>query len=79
MRDRNSCAKIELTNNDLVKGEHIPHEQEYNTRHGLQAIPDEASPPTLPSAASACHSECHSEYRRHTESVRDAVFLNLSR
>ena len=36
-------------------------------------------PPTLPSAASTCHSECHSEYRRHTESVHDAVFLNLPR
>ena len=35
--------------------------------------------PTLPSAASACHSECHSEYRRHTESLHGAVFLNLPR
>lgn len=35
--------------------------------------------PTLPSAASACHSECHSKYRRHTESVHDVVFLNLPR
>ena len=35
--------------------------------------------PTPPSAASACHSECHSEYRRHTESLHGAVFLNPPR
>ena len=35
--------------------------------------------PTLPSAASACHSECRSEYRRHTEPLHGAVFLNLPR
>ena len=36
-------------------------------------------PPTLPSAASAYHSECHSEYRRHTGSLHGAVFLDLPR
>ena len=29
---------VELTS---PKGDHIPHEQEYNTRHGISSIPDE--------------------------------------
>ena len=29
---------VELTS---PKGDHIPHEQEYNTRHGISAIPNE--------------------------------------
>ena len=41
MRNMVSCVKVELPYNNLVKGDHIPHEQEYNTRHGLQAIPNE--------------------------------------
>ena len=36
-----SCVKVELPYNNFPKGDHIPHEQEYNTRHGLQAIPNE--------------------------------------
>ena len=40
MRNTVSHVKVELPHNNL-KGDHIPHEQEYNTRHGLQAIPDE--------------------------------------
>ena len=36
-----SCVKVELPHSNFLKGDHIPHEQEYNTRHGLQAIPNE--------------------------------------
>ena len=38
MRDRVSCAKVELPHNNLAKGDHISHEQEYNTGHGIPAI-----------------------------------------
>ena len=41
MRKRVSCAKVELPHNNLPKGDHIPHEQEYSTRHILQVIPNE--------------------------------------
>ena len=40
-RDRVSYAKVELPHNNFTKGDHIPHEQEYNTRHGVSAISDE--------------------------------------
>ena len=40
-RDRVSYAKVELPHNNFTKGDHIPHEQEYNTRHGVSAIADE--------------------------------------
>ena len=40
-RDRVSYAKVELPHNNSAKGDHIPHEQEYNTRHGVSAIADE--------------------------------------
>ena len=32
---------MELRDNNLTRGGHILHEQEYNTGHGIQAIPDE--------------------------------------
>ena len=41
MRDRVSCAKVELPHNNLAKGDHISHEQEYNTGHGIPAISHE--------------------------------------
>ena len=41
MRNRVSCAKVELPHNNLAKGDHIPHEQEYNTGHGISSIPNE--------------------------------------
>ena len=41
MRNKVSCAKVELPHNNLPKGDHIPHEQEYSTRHILQVIPNE--------------------------------------
>ena len=40
-RDRVSYAKVELPHNNFTEGDHIPHEQEYNTRHGVSAIADE--------------------------------------
>ena len=40
-RDRVSYAKVELPHHNSAKGDHIPHEQEYNTRHGVSAIADE--------------------------------------
>ena len=41
MRDRVSCAKVELPHRNLAKGDHISHEQEYNTGHGIPAISHE--------------------------------------
>ena len=41
MKDRAKSVKVELPHNNLTKGGHILHEQEYNTGHGVQAIPDE--------------------------------------
>ena len=40
-RDRVSCAKVELPHRNLAKGDHISHEQEYNTGHGIPAISHE--------------------------------------
>ena len=40
-RDRVSCAKVEFPHNNLTKGDHISHEQEYNTGHGIPAISHE--------------------------------------
>ena len=40
-RDRVSYTKVELPHHNSAKGDHIPHEQEYNTRHGVSAIADE--------------------------------------
>ena len=40
-RDRVSCAKVELPHRNLAKGDHISHEQEYNTGHGISAISHE--------------------------------------
>ena len=42
MRNRASCVKVELPNNNLTKGGHIPHEQKYNTGHEVSSIPKEA-------------------------------------
>lgn len=41
MKDKASSVKVELPHNNLMRGGHILHEQEYNTRHGVSAIPDE--------------------------------------
>ena len=41
MKDRASSVKVELLHNNLTRGGHILHEQEYNTGHGVSAIPDE--------------------------------------
>ena len=38
MKDMVTWVIVELTS---PKGDHIPHEQEYNTRHGISAIPNE--------------------------------------
>ena len=35
-----SSDKVELPHNNLTRGGHILHEQAYNTRHGVSAIPD---------------------------------------
>ena len=35
-----SSDKVELPHNNLMRGGHILHEQAYNTRHGVSAIPD---------------------------------------
>ena len=32
---------VKLPHQTSPKGDHIPHEQKYNTRHGLSAIPNE--------------------------------------
>ncbi len=34
-----SWVIVKLSHQTSPKGDHIPHEQEYNTRHGISAIP----------------------------------------
>ena len=41
MKDRVSTVKVELLDNNLMRGSHILHEQEYGTEHGVSAIPNE--------------------------------------
>ena len=41
MKDKASSVKVELLHNNLTRGDHILHEKEYNTGHGISAIPDE--------------------------------------
>ena len=36
-----SWVIVKLPHQTSPKGDHIPHEQKYNTRHGLSAIPNE--------------------------------------
>ena len=42
MKDRASSVIVGVADSNLTKGGHILHEQEYNARHGIRAIPDEA-------------------------------------
>ena len=41
MKDKASSVKVELPHTNCTRGGHILHEQEYNTGHGVSAIPDE--------------------------------------
>ena len=41
MKDRASSVIVEVADNNCTRGDHILHEQEYNTGHGISAIPDE--------------------------------------
>ena len=41
MKDKASSVIVELPHTNCRRGDHILHEQEYNTRHGIPAIPDE--------------------------------------
>ena len=41
MKDKALSVKVELPRNNWTKGDHILHEQEYNTGHGVQAILNE--------------------------------------
>ena len=41
MKDKASSVIVELRNTNLMKGDHILHEQKYNTGHGVSAIPNE--------------------------------------
>ena len=41
MKDRASSVKVGAVDNNLTRGGHILHEQEYNTGHGVSAIPNE--------------------------------------
>ena len=41
MKDKALSVKVELPHNNWTKGDHILHEQEYNTGHGVQAILNE--------------------------------------
>ena len=36
-----SSVIVEVANNNETRGDHILHEKQYNTRHGVSAIPDE--------------------------------------
>lgn len=40
-KDVASSVKVEVEDNNLTKGGHILHQQEYNTGHGVSEIPDE--------------------------------------
>ena len=41
MKDKASSVIVGVADNNLTRGGHILHEQEYNTGHGISAIPDE--------------------------------------
>ena len=41
MKDRASSVIVGVADNNVTRGGHILHEQEYNTGHGISAIPDE--------------------------------------
>ena len=41
MKDKASSVKVGVVDNNLRRGGHILHEQEYNTGHAVSAIPDE--------------------------------------
>ena len=41
MKDRATSVIVEVASNNRTRGGHILHEQEYNTGHGVSAIPDE--------------------------------------
>ena len=41
MKEMASSDKVEVADNNVTRGGHILHEQEYNTGHGVSAIPDE--------------------------------------
>ena len=41
MKDKVSSVIVEVADNNCTRGGHILHEQEYNTGHGISAIPDE--------------------------------------
>ena len=41
MKDTASSVKVGVADNNLTRGDHILHEQEYNTGHGVSAIPNE--------------------------------------
>ena len=40
MKDKVSSVIVEVADNNCTRGGHILHEQEYNTGHGIPAIPD---------------------------------------
>ena len=41
MKDKASSVKVGVADNNSTRGGHILHEQEYNTGHGIPAIPNE--------------------------------------
>ena len=41
MKDKASSVIVEVADNNLTRGGHIIHEQEYNTGHDVSAIPNE--------------------------------------
>ena len=41
MRDMVSCDQVELPHQLIRKRDHIPHDQENNTGHGISVTPDE--------------------------------------
>ena len=41
MKDKASSVIVGVADNNVTRGDHILHEQEYNTGHGVSAIPDE--------------------------------------
>ena len=41
MKDKVSSVIVEVASNNRTRGDQILHEQEYDTGHGVSAIPDE--------------------------------------
>ena len=65
MQDKASSVNIGVADNNVTRGGQILHEQEYNTGHGVSAIPDEI------------HREMRCESREPEVQQKPVVYLLL--